>query len=49
VPALAAALAELLARPALRAAYGAYGQAHVVQCDWASVAERFLAAVADQL
>jgi len=49
VPALAVALAELLERPALRAAYGEYGQAHVVRYDWASVAETFLAAVADQL
>lgn len=49
IRALTAALAELLDRPALRAAYGAFGQQHVLQYDWASVAEQFLAAVADQL
>lgn len=49
VPALAAALDELLASPDLRRAYGAYGAAHVVQYDWANVARTFLAAVDDQL
>lgn len=49
VPALSAALAALLERPALRAAYGEYGQAHVRQYDWQLVAGQFLAAVSDQL
>ncbi len=49
VQALAAALAELLERPALRAAFGAYGREHVQRYDWSHVARRFLAAVADQL
>lgn len=44
-PALAAALAELLASPALRRAYGGYGREHVVQYDWDRVAEVFLDAV----
>ncbi len=48
IHALTAALAELLERPALRADLGAYGQEHVRRYDWARVAERFCAAVADQ-
>lgn len=48
VPALAEALAELLASPALRARLGAYGRAHVSRYDWDSVAEHFLEAIADQ-
>lgn len=49
VPALTDALAELLARPALRETYGAYGREHVLRYDWDRVAEQFLAAVADHL
>lgn len=49
VAALAEALSELLAAPELRAAYAAFGQEHVRQFDWDRVAERFLAAVADQV
>ncbi len=49
VPALSAALADLLARPALRAAYGAFGREYVGQYDWNRVADQFLGAVADQL
>ncbi|MCX7790443.1 MAG: glycosyltransferase family 4 protein [Chloroflexaceae bacterium] len=49
VDALAAALAELLERPALRAALGAYGREYVERYDWTRVAERFCAAVSDQL
>ncbi|MGQ9927622.1 MAG: glycosyltransferase family 4 protein [Chloroflexaceae bacterium] len=49
VHALAAALAELLEQPALRANLGAYGQEYVRRYDWARVAEGFCAAVADQL
>lgn len=49
VPALADALAELLERPDLRAAYGAFGQRHVEQYDWDNVASIFLAAVADSV
>ncbi len=49
VPALSAALAELLARPALRTAYGAFGREYVCQYDWNRVADQFLSAVADQL
>lgn len=40
--ALADALVELLEQPALRAAYGAFGQAHVQQFTWEHVAARFL-------
>jgi glycosyltransferase involved in cell wall biosynthesis len=46
VSALAHALAELLARPSLRASYGAYAQEYVQQYDWDRVAERFLDQVA---
>jgi glycosyltransferase involved in cell wall biosynthesis len=49
VPALAAALAELLVGPEMRAAYGAFGQRHVIQYDWDNVATIFLDAVADHL
>jgi glycosyltransferase involved in cell wall biosynthesis len=43
VPALAAALAELLGAPERRAALGAFGRAHVRQYDWDQVAGIFLA------
>lgn len=46
IPALTAALAELLARPQLRAEYGATGAAHVARYDWDRVAGRFLEAIA---
>jgi glycosyltransferase involved in cell wall biosynthesis len=49
VPALAAALAELLARPDLRAAYGAFGRSHVRQYDWDNAATLFLNAIADHV
>jgi glycosyltransferase involved in cell wall biosynthesis len=49
VPALTAALAELLARPDLRAAYGAFGRQHVERYAWDNVATIFLDAVADQI
>ncbi len=49
VPALAEALATLLARPALRREYGEYGRAHVARYDWDQVAGVFLDAVADQI
>lgn len=42
VSALAAALIELLRNPDQRAAYGAFGQAHVEAYDWERVADRFL-------
>jgi glycosyltransferase involved in cell wall biosynthesis len=48
-PALAAALAELLERPALGRSYGDFGREYVAQYDWANVAETFLDTVADQL
>jgi glycosyltransferase involved in cell wall biosynthesis len=44
--ALAHALVELLARPALRAGYGAFGQQYVEQFDWDRVAAVFLDQVA---
>jgi glycosyltransferase involved in cell wall biosynthesis len=46
VDALSHALIELLARPGLRAGYGAFGRAYVERFDWARVAELFLAQVA---
>ncbi|HMQ33411.1 MAG TPA: glycosyltransferase family 4 protein [Chloroflexaceae bacterium] len=49
VPALAEALAALLARPALRRAYGANGRELVARYDWDNVAGVFLDAVADRL
>ncbi|NTW01233.1 MAG: glycosyltransferase family 4 protein [Oscillochloris sp.] len=49
VPALTEALAELLARPDLRAAYGAFGQHYVERYDWHIVAAIFLEAIADQI
>jgi glycosyltransferase involved in cell wall biosynthesis len=42
VDALAEALIELLRNPDQRAAYGAFGQAHVAAYDWDCVADRFL-------
>ncbi len=42
VGALAEALIELLRNPDQRAAYGAFGQAHVTAYDWERVADRFL-------
>lgn len=42
VPALAAALTTLLADPALRQRYGAFGREYVARFDWMRVAERFL-------
>lgn len=42
VPALAAALTTLLADPALRQRYGAFGREYVSRFDWMRVAERFL-------
>lgn len=45
IPALADALAELLARPALRQTYGAFGREHVARYAWDTVAGSFLAAV----
>lgn len=49
VGALAAALADLLASPQRRRAYGDAGAEHVVRYDWDNVAGQFLAAVADQI
>jgi glycosyltransferase involved in cell wall biosynthesis len=46
VSALAAALVELLSDQEQRAAYAAFGRAHVQQYDWRCVAEQFLAQVA---
>lgn len=45
VAALAAALIALLADPALRSRYSAFGQRHVRQYDWERVADRFLEVV----
>ncbi|MBA3469156.1 MAG: glycosyltransferase, partial [Herpetosiphonaceae bacterium] len=45
VAALAAALIALLADPALRSRYSAFGQRHVRQYDWEHVADRFLEVV----
>jgi glycosyltransferase involved in cell wall biosynthesis len=42
VPALADALATLLADPVRRQHYGAFGRAYVARFDWMRVAERFL-------
>jgi glycosyltransferase involved in cell wall biosynthesis len=42
VDALAHALIELLARPAQRASYGAFGREYVEQFDWDRVAAIFL-------
>lgn len=47
VPALAAALIELLEHPALREEYGAYGREYVERYDWSHVACRFLSAVTE--
>lgn len=47
--ALADALIELLEQPALRAAYGAFGQAYVQRFDWDQVAVQFLTVVRSQL
>jgi glycosyltransferase involved in cell wall biosynthesis len=44
--ALAHALIELLARPSLRAEYGAFGRAYVERFDWDRVAQIFLGQVA---
>jgi glycosyltransferase involved in cell wall biosynthesis len=49
VEALAGALIEQLRRPELRAAYAAYGLAHVQRYDWGQVAETFLEVVAPLL
>jgi glycosyltransferase involved in cell wall biosynthesis len=48
ITALADALAELLASPALRARLGSYGREHVSRYDWDSVADQFLEAVRDR-
>jgi glycosyltransferase involved in cell wall biosynthesis len=47
IPALADALATLLARPPLAARLGAFGREHVLQYDWNRVAEQFLAAIVE--
>jgi glycosyltransferase involved in cell wall biosynthesis len=49
VAALAHALVELLARPNLRASYGAFGQQYVEQYDWDRVAQVFVDQVAPLL
>ena len=46
VEALAHALVELLARPSLRASYGAFGRRHVERYDWDRVAAIFLDQIA---